>query len=135
MNGNLATVMAIYEAFGRGDVPAILEKLSDDIRWEEWKDNHAQRAGVPWFQPRSDKSGVGEFFSIVGQFQIHDFQVVSLLEGNNQVAAEIFFDATLPSGARLADEEIHLWTFDDAGKVARFRHYVDTAKHSAAAQR
>ena len=32
MNGNLATVAAIYEAFGRGDVPAILEKLTDDIR-------------------------------------------------------------------------------------------------------
>jgi ketosteroid isomerase-like protein len=27
------------------------------------------------------------------------------------------------------DEELHLWTFNDNGKVVRLRHYVDTAKH------
>jgi ketosteroid isomerase-like protein len=31
------------------------------------------------------------------------------------------------------DEEIHLWTFNDAGQVVRLRHYTDTAKHMAAA--
>jgi uncharacterized protein len=35
-------------------------------------------------------------------------------------------------GGHYRDEEIHLWTFDDAGKVVRLRHYVDTAKHIAA---
>ena len=41
--------------------------------------------------------------------------------------------STLPDGGRFADEELHLWTFDDAGRVTRYRHYVDTAKHIAAA--
>ena len=30
------------------------------------------------------------------------------------------------------DEEVHLWTFNDAGKVTRLRHYTDTAKQIAA---
>ncbi len=40
-------------------------------------------------------------------------------------------EATVPPGVRFLDEEIHLWTFDESGKVARFRHYLDKAKHIA----
>lgn len=29
----------------------------------------------------------------------------------------------------------HLWSFNDAGRVVRFRHYLDTAKHIWAAGR
>ncbi len=134
MNQHVETVQAIYEAFGRGDVPAILEHLHEDVRWEEWADNRAQAAGVAWLLPRHGKSGAVEFFSVVGQFQFHEFQVLSLLAGGNQVVAELVVDATIPaSGTRLRDEEMHLWTFDDAGQVVRFRHYIDTAKHIAAA--
>ena len=31
---NIETVKSIYEAFGRGDVPAILDKLADDVDWD-----------------------------------------------------------------------------------------------------
>jgi hypothetical protein len=30
---NIATVHGIYEAFGKGDVPAILDQLTDDVDW------------------------------------------------------------------------------------------------------
>ncbi|MEV7775192.1 hypothetical protein [Kitasatospora sp. NPDC086791] len=30
---NVATVKAIYEAFGRGDAQAILDAVSDDVDW------------------------------------------------------------------------------------------------------
>jgi ketosteroid isomerase-like protein len=29
---------------------------------------------------------------------------------------------------------MHLWTFNEDGKVRRLRHYTDTAKHIAAVQ-
>lgn len=32
--GNRETVIGIYEAFGRGDVPWILDRLDDDVEWE-----------------------------------------------------------------------------------------------------
>jgi ketosteroid isomerase-like protein len=43
-------------------------------------------------------------------------------------------EANLPAwgGGHYRDEEMHLWTFDDEGKVTRLRHYTDTAKHIAA---
>jgi ketosteroid isomerase-like protein len=40
----------------------------------------------------------------------------------------------LPDGRRLRDEEMHLWTVNAAGRVTRFRHYLDTAKHIALAR-
>ena len=32
---NVKTVQLIYEAFGRGDVPRILEQLSDDVACDQ----------------------------------------------------------------------------------------------------
>ena len=132
MADNTATVASIYEAFGTGDIPAILETLADDVRWEERTDNSAQKAGVPWLQRGDGKSGALAFFKISGQMTIHEFRVLSLLAGGQQVVAEVVIDATGPSGRRYRDEELHLWTFNDVGKIVRLRHYVDTAKHIAA---
>jgi uncharacterized protein len=126
-------VRAIYDAFGRGDIPGILAHLDDDIAWESWGDNHSQKAGVPWMAARRGKAGAAEFFGVVATMQIHDFQVLSIMSGGSQVAAEFVIEATVPSGKRFRDEEMHLWTFNAAGKVARLRHYTDTAKHIAAA--
>ena len=134
MADHKATVASIYEAFGRGDVPAILDALADDVQWEHWTSWTPHQAGVPWLQPRGGKAGALEFFQIIGAWTIRDFQVLDLLASGQQVAAEIVIEVQLPSGAAYRDEEMHLWTFDDNGKVARFRHYVDTAKHIAAHQ-
>lgn len=54
--------------------------------------------------------------------------------GGNQVAAEIAIEAEIiGTGRRYRDEEMHLFTLNSEGKVTRFRHYVDTAKHIEAA--
>jgi ketosteroid isomerase-like protein len=130
---NLSTVQAIYQAFGQGDIPAILDLMADDVAWEAWDDNSAQAAGVSHLVPRRGKAGVAEFFGIVGTFEVTDFQVLSIMEGGNQVVAEIVIEVHLPNGGSFRDEELHLWTFDGDGKVSRLRHYTDTAKHIAAA--
>ena len=57
------------------------------------------------------------------------------MEGGNQIAATIKIDFTVKeTGERVRDEEIHLWTFDEAGKITGMRHYTDTAKHIKAAK-
>jgi hypothetical protein len=61
MSNNLDAVQAIYEVFRKGDIPGILERLSEAVRWEKWTDNEAQKAGVPWLQSRIGKEGVAEF--------------------------------------------------------------------------
>jgi uncharacterized protein len=131
---NLPTVQALYLAFSAGDVPSFLNHLADDVQWEQWADNRAVAAGVPWMQPYSGRDSVAGFFAAVGQMEIVDLQILNMLEGGNEVAVTFIIEAKLPQcgGRSYRDEEIHLWTFDDDGKVARLRHYTDTAKHIAA---
>ena len=52
MSTALTTVQTIYAAFGRGDIPAILDTLDADVQWEPWSDNRAQAADVPWMRRR-----------------------------------------------------------------------------------
>jgi uncharacterized protein len=133
MKNNIGTVNRIYEAFGKGDVPTIIEYIADDVQWEHWADNSAQKAGVPWMQSRKGKEGVVEFFKSVGELEVKDFQILSIMGNENQVAVEFVFEAQLPwTGSHYRDEEIHLWTFNEEGKVIRLRHYADTAKLIAA---
>lgn len=137
MSNHLATAGTIYEAFGKGDVPTILSHMADDVQWEQWADNTGQKAGVPWLAARSGKEGVLAFFQYLGtQMQVTDFQVLSMMAGGNQVAVEFVIEANIPNtGGHYRDEEMHLWTFNDAGQVTRLRHYTDTAKHMAAAKK
>ena len=131
---NLETVRGIYEAFAKGDVPAILEVLADDVEWEAWADNSSVNAGVPWMVPRRGRDDVVHFFEAAGQMDIVDLQILNMMEGGDQVAVEFVLEANLPAwgGGHYRDEELHLWTFNDEGKVTRLRHYTDTAKHIAA---
>ena len=134
MNNNLQTVHSIYEAFGKGDIPFIIGCLAEDVEWEQWSDNTAQKAGVPWLQAQKGRAGAMNFFQVVGGLQIKEFTVLSIMANENQVAAEFVIEADVPStGGHYRDEEMHLWTFDEHGKVKRLRHYTDTAKHMAAA--
>jgi ketosteroid isomerase-like protein len=128
----VATLTDIYAAFGRGDVPTILDKIAPNCRWESWGNNRAQRQGVPTLQPRTGPAGVADFFAAVGELQIRDFQVLDTVAGERQVGVEVVIDFSTPAGGRARDEELHLWTFDEHQQVVRMRHYVDTAKHIAA---
>jgi ketosteroid isomerase-like protein len=90
---------------------------------------------VPWLLPRKGKQGALEFFKTVGELRIKDFQVLSIMSNDNQVAVEFIIEADVPAtGGHYRDEEIHLWTFDEQGKVIRLRHYADTAKQINAAK-
>lgn len=129
---NLAAVSDIYAAFVRGDVPAILDRVAPECRWEFWTDNRAQRAGVPTLQPRVGPAGVAEFFAAAAQLQMHDFRILDTTASEHQVIAEVEIEYTTPTGRLLHDQELHLWTLDDRQRIVRLRHYVDTAKHIAA---
>lgn len=131
---NAATVRAVYEAFSRGDIPFVLGLVAADADWEIWPDNRAQQAGVPWMQARRGPSGAAEFFGVVSQLGFHRFEVTAILDGGSHVGGMVSIDFTYkPTGKRFTDEEIHVFVFNDEGKICGFRHYFDTAKHIEAA--
>lgn len=125
---NLETVKAIYEAFGKGDIPFILSCLDETVAWEKWDGNFAQKSGVPYMRERNSIAGVAEFFGEVGKLGVKSSNVLSIMDGGNKFAVEFEIE-TERFGY---EEEMHLWTFNEKGKVIGFRHYLDTAKHIAA---
>ena len=123
------TVEKIYEAFGRGDIPAILNQLAGDVEWE-----YAYREApnpVPWLQPRNGRNAAGLFFESLGAVEFHGFTPTAILENGKIVVALINIEFTVKkTGKRVVEtDEAHVWHFNDAGKVARFRHCADTFQH------
>ena len=134
MADNVGTVMDIYEAFGRGDVPAILERLSKDVEWEKGQ----RETTVPWLQARHGRGGALEFFQSVGaELTIEVFEPVGEpMAGEHTVAVPIRFRATINRNGALVDQDlqVHLWWFGDDGLVTGFRHVNDlTADENAVA--
>ena len=125
---NLAIVGGVYEAFGRGDIDFILGQIAENCSWESWLDNHGQNAGIPPMKPRHGRAGVAEFFGYVATMQIEDFQVLDMLASDRQVVVEVLITIAMPDGGSVTDEELHLYSLNDEGKINRMRHYVDTAK-------
>jgi ketosteroid isomerase-like protein len=128
--GNLGTVQQMYAAFGRGDVPAILEHLDEAVEWEYGGNS----TDVPWLQPRRGKEGAGAFFASLGELDFHRFEVKTLLEGDGLVVALIDIDFTVRATGKQVEEEdeVHLWRFNAEGKATRFRHRADTHQHQRA---
>ena len=129
MNRNSAAVNAMYECFGRGDIPGILEHLRPDVEWEhDW--------GGPtlkWYQPRRGRAEVPKFFEALADFEFVRFEPFAFLEGGDMVAVPVHIELIVKAnGKRIRDLEMHLWTFDSDGRVSRFRHLVDTHQHALA---
>ena len=130
MSEPTATVQAIYEAFGRGDVPTVLDHLADDVAWEHDAVDH----GVPWLAPGRGREHAARFFELLRLVDITRFEVRGLLAGGDQVAAVIGVDlAVRATGRTVSDLEVHLWTFGPDGRVAAFKHLTDTHQHVLAA--
>lgn len=126
MTTNIQRVEQIYAAFGRGDIPAILNALHPEVEWE----HDATDYGMPWLKPRRGRAEVGQFFETLAAFEFHKFEPLNMAIGGNQVIAVISIDITVKTtGRRIRDLELHLWTFDAEGRVGRFRHMLDTHQH------
>jgi ketosteroid isomerase-like protein len=127
---NQALIGKVYDLLGKGDVPAILEYVSEDALWEHWEGNSAQAKGVSYLQPRKGKKGAADFFASLSAVELRDFKVGSILAGGNKVCAEIVIELEVKAtGKVFRDEQLHLWTLNDRGQIVAFRHYLDTAKH------
>ena len=126
---NLRTAQDIYAAFGRGDVPAILDRLAPDVVFDPDFDGTA-----PWLRRREGREGVAGFFADLAALDFHAFEPRNFMAAGEQVAVTIRIVATVKAtGEALPEHEMHLWTFRPDGLVTEMRHYVDTAKHAEAA--
>ena len=129
MEENAQTAKEAYAAFSRGDLPAILEILADDIEWiEAGPADVVTTAGT-----YRGKEEVARFFANLGEsLEIHKFEPHKFIAQDDDVVVLIEIEATVKrTGRRVTDHLAHVWTFE-GGKLARFESFGDTAARVAA---
>ncbi len=121
---NAETVQAIYEAFGRGDVTTILDRLDDAVEWE----TTVPVPDVPWLQARRGKTNIVGFFQSLAPLKITRFEPHTIFDGGDKVFVLIKFEATARGKNYSFPNNGHLWQFNAAGKVVKYDHVTDTAQ-------
>ena len=121
---NIGTVQHIYAAFGRGDIPGIVEHITDDIEWEYGVNS----TDIPWLQPRRGKAEAEAYFAPYAGLEFRRLEPKTFLEDGDLVVVIVDLEAVVKAtGTVIVEEdEAHIWRFDAHGKVRRFRHRADT---------
>ena len=117
---NLSTVQSIYEAFGKGNISAIMANLSDHAVWE----HQGNPIVVPFAGTFNGKNEIMQFFQKLGKttqfavFHPHNFR-----ESGNQVINDVAMEATaLTTGKIFKDTATFTWTFDNNGRVTHWKN-------------
>ena len=120
---NKRVVQAIFEAFGRGDVPGVLSHLSEGVTWKA-----PGPEAVPYFGDRSGHAGATEFFVQLGtSVDFEQFEPgVFVAEGDRVVALGREHGKVRGTGKTFDNEWALVFTFA-GGKVTDFQIYENTA--------
>ncbi len=125
---NLATVKSIYEAFGSGDVDAILDTLADEVDWAAEADSDA----APWYGVRRTREEVAGFFQSLGEsVEVLDFQPLAFTTSDDEVMVLLTWKARAKATGREMSMNLHHYWHLTNGKVDKYRGTEDTAQTAA----
>jgi len=119
---SLQAAKEMYAAFGRGDLPGLLNLFADDVDWQ------SPPGDFPISGKRQGRDDVAKLFGII--IETLDVQVFEprqfITEGNSTVV--IGFDRSVVKATGVSYETEWVQVFTVAGgKVVKFREYYDTA--------
>lgn len=120
---NTQRVMDIYAAFGRGDIAAFLDALTDDVEWVI-----PGPSDLPFVGTFRGKAGAQEWLGkTMANLQFRVFEPREFIAQGDKVVVLVDSDVTFTrTGRDIAASEVHVWTVRD-GKIARQQSYEDTA--------
>jgi ketosteroid isomerase-like protein len=122
-NENVILVQAIYDAFAKGDIPAVLGRMSPDIVWNE-AENFPYADGNPYVGPDAIVKGV--FARLGSEWSGFAVAVEDILDaGDTIVATGRYTGACKATGKPIRAQFAHVWSIAD-GKAVRFQQYTDT---------
>jgi ketosteroid isomerase-like protein len=116
-DGNLELIQGGYEAFGRGDVGAVLGIMADDVEWN-----------VPAVLPQGGhargKDEVGGFFErLLSIWQDLNLDIEDFVASGDRVCV-IGRGSGKVDGTETGYGFVHAWTVRD-GRAVRFDEYAD----------
>jgi ketosteroid isomerase-like protein len=129
---NVTIIKQIYEAFARGDVPAVFGAFAPSIEWRE-AEGFIYADGNPYVGPESILQGV--FMRLASEWDGFAVQPQQIVATDQGALTQGRYTGTCKATGRRVDAQFaHVWTIAD-GKVSRFQQYTDTAQfHQAAAR-
>lgn len=121
---NVQAVEEAFAAFQRGDIPALLDTLTDDVEWFV----PGPPDIIPFAGERRGRDQLVQFFTILGeavefeQFAPREF----IAQGERVVVLGHSRDRVRATGHTVENDWAMVFTLR-GGKVAGFRSYEDTA--------
>lgn len=124
----LSSVQALYAAFGRGDLPALLDLLTDDVDWRFVGDRASGYAGRV-----QGKAAVAEWFArVAAADDIQAFEPREFLVGADHVTVLGWERTVARSSGRAFDSDwVHVFRLRE-GRVCRFLGLLDSEASAAA---
>lgn len=126
---NLQIVQQMYAALGQGNIPVLLNLLSEDVEWFV--------AGPPEEMPLAGtcrgRDQVLQIFKIMGEsLELQQFQPQEFIAQNDQVVVLGHAQGRVKANNHPVKYDwVHVYTLRD-GKTVKFREYFDTATVAAA---
>ncbi|MEN3273129.1 MAG: uncharacterized protein V7636_1890 [Actinomycetota bacterium] len=127
---HLDAVTRLYEAYGRGDVDAVLAELADDVDWAA----EAAGSAVPWWGAFHGKAEVPRFFKEIGtNVDVTEFDILGTTTNETDVVVAVHWTFTVHATGTSASMLMqHWWRFGPDGKIVCFRGSEDSAQSAAA---
>ena len=121
---NTQLVQQAYRDFQNGDIPALLDALSEDVEWVV-----PEVEGVPGRGTWRGPEQVGEFFRILfdtqepRQFELREF----VAQGDKVVVLGHYVWHVKATGKEWESDFVHALSVRDGKVMTRFQEYTDTA--------
>ncbi|MBK8555447.1 MAG: nuclear transport factor 2 family protein [Lewinellaceae bacterium] len=130
MKGNVAVVDGLYQAFTKGDVPAVLAVMDANIVWNE-AEGFPYADQNPYLGPDAVLNGV--FGRIGAEWEYFDLTDIQLHDmSDNMVLATLRYKAKHKTTGKVIDSQTaHLWTLWD-NKIVAFQQFTDTKQAAEA---
>ena len=123
MHKALHVVQQAYEAYGRRDVPAILELVALEVDWE-----FVGSASLPYAGRRQTRDEVADFFAMLARTEdFHVFEPREFIEADGNVTVRGWAKATGFDTRKMSEGEwAQVFTVRE-GKITRWRGFANTA--------
>lgn len=128
---NIELVQKGYQAFGSGNIPALLDLFDTNIEWRA-----PNFEGSPFKGSYDGREAVGEFFQKLGE--VEEFSLFEprefIAQGDKVVVLGAFSATVKATGRKYQSDWIHIFNVRD-GKVTNFFEMFDTAAAQKAFQK
>ena len=121
----------VYDAFGRGDIPAVLELFTPDMEWHPAEGHPFRPDGSPWIG--RDAIAEGFFAQIGAAWTTFTVTPRTFHDAGDTVVVEGRYAGVLKGSEQTIDAQFcHIWTVQ-GGRMRSFQQYMDTAQLQQAA--